>query len=352
LRERIWNIERNAEVKLLEFQENLFMKGAAMIKRELPLLSFLLATALIVFGAVSVNAELGPEAWLGIYTQTVDNDLKEAFDLDREYGVIVKMVVPGSPADEAGLRQSDIILRFDGHKLTDSDELIRYMRRQKPGDEVTIDVVRKGEEKSVAVVLGTRDDDRDLDKDMMKNLPPTLSYYDKSLNLYRSSLSDSYIGVTLENLNYQLGEYFGVKDGKGALITEVMDDSPATKAGLKAGDVIIEIDGTEVDEPSDVREGVREKEEGESLDLKVLRNRDEMAFSIEVESSPDDFLWHGTVPDFDEDLFVLPRMKGLFRGTFDEDLPDAVEMKEWMKELEEEMEELREELRELRKKLE
>ncbi|UCD94124.1 MAG: PDZ domain-containing protein, partial [Candidatus Zixiibacteriota bacterium] len=298
-----------------------------------------------------VNAGPGPDAWLGIYTQTVDDDLKEAFDLDRDYGVIIKMVVPGSPADEAGLRQSDIILRFDGRRLADSDELVRYVSRREPGDEVKIDIVRKGREKSITVALGSRDDDRDAERYILKNQIPGLNHYYKSFQMYKSSLSDSYIGVTLENLNSQLGEYFGVKGGKGALITEVTDDSPAGKAGLKAGDVIVEVDGTEVDELSDVQEAVREKEEGDKVSLKVLRNREQMEFSFEVEESPDDFFWHGTVPDTDEDFFVLPRMKGLFRGTFDEDLPDAVEMKEWMKELEEEMEELREELRELQKKL-
>jgi serine protease Do len=322
-----------------------------MAKRKPAVFSSLLAALLLIFGATGVNAGPGSDAWLGIYTQTVDDDLKEAFDLDRDYGVIIKMVVPDSPADEAGLRQSDIILRFDGRKLADSDELIEYVSQQKPGDEVTIDIVRKGQEKSITVALGSRDDDRKAERYILKDQLPGLNHYDKSFHMYKSSLSDSYIGVTLEDLNPQLGEYFGVEEGKGALITEIMEDSPAGKAGLKAGDVIVEVDGREVEELSDVRDAVRGKEEGEEISLRVLRNRDRMEFSFEVGKSPDDFFWYGTVPDIDEDFFAFPRMKGLFRGTFDEDLPDAVEMKEWMKELEEEMKELREELRELHEKL-
>ena len=322
-----------------------------MAKRKSVVFSSLLAALLLVFVAAGINAGRGSDAWLGIYTQTVDDDLKEAFDLDRDYGVIIKMVVPDSPADEAGLRQSDIILRFDGRKLADSDELIEFMNQQKPGDEVTIDIVRKGQEKSITVALGSRDDDRKAERYIMKDQLPGMNFYNKSFQMYKSSWSDSYIGVTLENLNAQLGEYFGVEGGKGALITEVTEDSPASKAGLKAGDVIVEVDGTEVEELSDVRDAVRGKEEGDEISLKVLRNRDSMEFSFEVEKSPDDFFWYGTVPDTDEDFFALPRMKGLFRGTFDEDLPDAVEMKEWMKDLEEEMKELQEELRELQDKL-
>lgn len=314
---------------------------------------------LMALPVLSLTAQAGhhSDAWLGIYTQTVDDVLKEAFDLDSDYGVVVKMVIDDSPAEEAGLKQGDIILMFDGEKLTDADQLVASVKNHDPEDEVKILIARKGKELELVAELGSRSKYEDAERYYKKALKLAPQVYSKTYKLDKFSLSDTYIGVTLENLNYQLGEYFGVKDGKGALVTEVMDDSPAAKAGLKAGDVIIKVDGEEVDKLSDVKEAVSDKDEGDKIELSVLRNKNQIEFALEVEESPEDFRHLENVfmiPDFDDDIITLPnlpKMKGLFRGDFDFDVPDMSELQEELEELEEELEELREELKELQEKL-
>jgi serine protease Do len=314
----------------------------------------ILSAVIIALPSAFITAQTGrdSDAWFGVYTQTIDPDLKEAFNLDSDYGVIIKMVVPDSPADKAGVRQGDIILRFDGKKVGTAEDLVDFVGAREPGDEVDVRVIRKGKEIVLTAELGKRDYYEKYDDDLRKYsaaVPRTLL---KTYKFDKFSFADTYVGVTLENLNTQLGEYFGVRDGKGALIVEVIPESPAEKAGLKAGDVIVKIDGKEVDELSDVKDVVSSSKKGDRLKLMVLRDRQEKEFTLEVEETPDDFdFLGGWTPDyiFDDDYLFVPRMKGLFRGNFEDRLFDREELEKSIEELKREMKNLRRELDDLKK---
>jgi len=326
-------------------------------KSLLVILAVLMTLPVLVFGSRYNHPH---DAWLGIYTQTVDKDLMEAFDLDVDYGVVVKMVLSDSPAEKAGLHQGDIILKFENEKLIDSDDLVNLVGNYESGDDVEIVLIRDGEKKTLTVELGDRSDYDNYGK-ALDNYNNTYSTIDKNKpNSYswnyrfdKSTYSDTYIGIGLENLNSQLGEYFGVQNGKGALITEVMEDSPAQKAGLKAGDVIIEVDNDEVDDLADVQDAVGEADEGDEIEVAILRNKKKIELTLEVVESPEHFYSAPNIvlPDIDDDFLFIPRMKGLFRGNFDDDFFDARDMEEWRENLEKEMKELRKELKELKENL-
>jgi serine protease Do len=317
----------------------------------------ILSAVVIALPSAFLTAQAGRDSdvWFGVYTQTIDPDLKEAFDLDSDYGVIIKMVVPDSPADKAGVKQGDIILRFDGKKVGTAEDLVDFVGAREPGDEVDVRVIRKGKEIVLTAELGRRDDYEKYDDDLKKYsaaVPRTLL---KTYKFDRFSFADTYIGVSLENLNTQLGEYFGVRGGKGALIVEVTPESPAEKAGLKAGDVITKIDGKEIEELSDVRDAVSSSKKGDKLELTVLRDRQEREFTLEVEETPEDFGFLGRqTPDyiFDDDSLLVPRMKGLFRGNFEDRFLDREELEKSMEELKKEMKNLRRELDDLKKERE
>jgi serine protease Do len=304
-------------------------------------IAFLVLTALPAW-SVDAQSRVTTDSWMGVYTQTVDNDLKEAFKLESDHGVVINMIIPDSPADKSGLKRGDILLSFDGTQLTGSDQLVDLVGGHSPGDKVNIEYLRDGNRSETTITLGSRKDD---------NTPMSLGntgsiprVYSKSYTYNHSSMSDTYIGVNLESLNSQLGEYFGVKDGQGVLVTEVIEDSPAQKAGLKAGDVIIEIDGHSVAKPSDIREIVVETKSGDKLNLAILRNKDKMEMAVEVAETPDNLstLIPGlNPPDFDDfNLLFSPKMKGLMPGTFDNSTPDMESMQETLKELQEQMKEL------------
>ncbi len=301
------------------------------------------------------------DVWLGIYTQTVDKELKEAFNLGVDYGVIVKSVIPDSPADEAGLKQGDIILKFAGKKVRDADDLVESVSQHKAGDKIDIALIRDGDKKTLVAELDNRDDHDSYGK-AYNNYNRALQWFDKngpktySWRYQRddSKYSDTYIGLSLQNLNSQLGEYFGVEDGRGALITEVIAESPAEKAGLKAGDVIVEIDGNKVEGPNDVQEAVQEADKGDEIEVAVLRDKAEKTFKLEVAEAPDNLysMPNMMTPDFDNNYLFIPRTKGLFRGNFDNDVFDARDMQEWREGIEQELKELQKELNDLKDKLE
>jgi membrane-associated protease RseP (regulator of RpoE activity) len=94
------------------------------------------------------------------------------------------------------------------------------------------------------------------------------------------------LGVGIQTLGPQLGEYFGLGDRTGVLVTTVQDDSPAAKAGLKAGDVIVAVDGEDVEDPGDVSRAIREAEAG-PLAIRILREREERTVTVELPEPED-----------------------------------------------------------------
>ena len=314
--------------------------------RRLVFLGLIALLAVLPLWSAGVADKNPTNAWLGLYTQTVDKDLKEAFRLDVDHGVIVNQVIPDSPADKAGLKQGDIILSIDGAKLTGSDQLAVMVTGHKPGDQVKVEILRKGEQKVMTATIGERQGEEPA---KFFGDPGSLpQIYTKKYVKNRSSISDTYIGVNLESLNAQLGEYFGVKDDQGALITEVFEDSPAKKAGLKAGDVITQIDGKEVAEPADVQKVVGDKSKGDKLSLTIIRDRARLEMALEVAETPDNFYSFPDIqaPDIPKDMiwFSGP-MRGLLRGNFDDSSPDMEGMQESIKQLKKQMEELQQQMK-------
>ena len=332
-----------------------------MLKLKIPsragkgLISIVLATFLVSLVMLKIPSKAGMNfasakkyeektrrGWLGVYVQDVTKEIKEAMDLKSKRGVLVRDVVEDSPADEAGIRREDVILIFEGKELDDSDELIRVVRKTSPGDKVKLLIVRGGKEKTVSVVLGKvpRDDLR------MLELIPGLEYHKFKPYSYSFSIfSGGRIGVKVQDLNEQLGEYFGVRDGEGALITQVDEDGPAYEAGLRAGDVIVEVDGEEIEDVDDLMDVISDKEEGDKVKIKIVRDRKPKNFTVEVEETEEE--WSSVYLKGLEKLKVLPEKFHEPRVFWEEE-----EFREHKEELREELEELKEELEELREELE
>jgi len=298
-------------------------------------------------------------AWMGVYTQTLDDDLIDAFKLPVDYGAIINKVVDDSPADKVGLEEDDIIISFGDKKVRTSEDLVDFVREQNPGDKVKLVIIDEdGNKKDVEIELGrkkssslrefawTGDDDNDEDNDKLR-------YF------FFSDGSYPYIGVSLSELSDQLGEYFGLKDGEGVLITEVEEESPAAKAGLKAGDVIIAVDSEEVEDAGDVQEIIREKEVGETAEIAVLRDRKKELVKVEVGETEGraNFgnTWNLHIPDLPAIDVYTPKMKGLYQSLDKLDRDDfefeSDEFQKEMKELKKELKEMKKELKVIQEKL-
>jgi serine protease Do len=94
--------------------------------------------------------------YLGVRVQEITRDMQRARDLPNTQGALINSVADGSPADRAGIRRGDVIVRVDGNEISDPDELIREMRDEDPGARVTIVVVRDSSRKTFDVTLGRR----------------------------------------------------------------------------------------------------------------------------------------------------------------------------------------------------
>jgi len=318
----------------------------------------LVATIVLLATVSLVWAGSRSTAWLGVYTQSVDADLAEAFALMVDHGVIVNEVIKDSPADEAGLREDDIIISLDGDRIRDDEDLIDLVSDQDPGDEVVLIIFRDGKEKEIKVVLGKRprswrrhDDSRWFSSPRAPRAPKAYSYYFDSFDH-----EYPYVGVTLLEVSKRTAESLGA-DGFGVLIDDVEEDSPAEKGGLMPGDLIVAIDGEEVYEPSDVRDIIRSLDEGDVARVEIVRNHDRVTLEVEVKLDGGGTFYGGPgflrlsdPPDID---FSFPKMKGLrFGHNSDLDYFYSKEFHEEMEELEKEMARLKKELRSLKKSLE
>lgn len=336
-----------------------------------------LLCGLLILIAMSTMADQTADTWLGVYAQTIDDDLMEAFGLDNNRGALIKQVIPGSPADQAGLEQGDIIIKIGNKKLIDSKDLSETVLGFNPGEEVDIIIIRDGKKETIAATLGSGgsknyeagkifkwfakphhgESYRDIPHHgSSHNCNPLCGESHSKSNFYKfveSDYNNTYIGLNLESLNEQLGEHFGVKNGNGILITEILEDSPAEKAGLKAGDVIIKVDGAKVAEISDIQKAVREKKEGEEIEIAFLRNKKKKKLSVEVAEAPASYaeLLIPNLSNQDKFHFFAPEMNEMFHGDWDRENFSSDANKKAMKKMQSEIENLKKELQEIKNKI-
>jgi serine protease Do len=164
--------------------------------------------------------------YLGVMIQDVTPALAKEFSLKDDQGALVGDVVPKGPADKAGLKNGDVILEFNGKPVKDSRHLKLEVARAKPGEMVPVKILRENDSKTLKVTL--------------RELPATEKL--AKAESTDAEETDALHGVTVTDLSAQARRQFNVpREIQGALVTDVDPGSAAAEAGLKPGDVIIEI---------------------------------------------------------------------------------------------------------------
>jgi serine protease Do len=227
------------------------------------------------------------EGWLGVMLQPLTGDLSEAMNIGKDVqGVVVNEVVEGSPAEAAGLAKGDVIIEIDGATITSTDNAIAQVRGHAPGDKVKIVVLRDGKREVVTAVLGEREDSG-------KEAEATKDYYNIKIprveRIFEKLGGDrgGYLGVTVHDMSADLGSYFGVRCCEGVLVLDVLEDTPAQYAGLRAGDVIIKIGDQEVGSTTELLQALGDVAPGEKVDVVFKRSRETRRVEVEVAESPD-----------------------------------------------------------------
>jgi serine protease Do len=185
--------------------------------------------SLIQYGKVT-------RGYLGVRIQDINPTLARQFHLKNDHGALVADVSPNSPAEKAGLKSSDVITKFDGKDVLDSRHLKLEVARVAPGQKVDVTVLRDGSPETLSV--------------RVKELPGSEAVAKNDDN--NSDTSDTLKGVAVTDLDSQARQQFSIPEKvKGAVVTQVDPGSAAAEAGLKPGDVIMEINRHSVKDADD-----------------------------------------------------------------------------------------------------
>ncbi|NIN63514.1 MAG: PDZ domain-containing protein [Anaerolineae bacterium] len=195
-------------------------------------------------------------------------------------GALVIVVQEGSPAEEAGLQEGDIILAVDDEEVSPQDTLRELIRAHDVGDTVELQIEREGEERTLTATL-----DEDPDEEGAAYLGVRVTPFPRGIGFLRKGEGRVPLLPHLEG--------FPVVPGveilpRGLLVIRVAANSPAEEAGLSTGDIILDVDGEEVSDFDILREAVRAGEPGDDLTLSVLRDGEEREISITLGEHPDE----------------------------------------------------------------
>ena len=227
-------------------------------------------------------------AWLGVNLKDVTAEKARDLKLPGEYGALVEHVDADSAAAKAGLHKGDVIVEFAGERVRSEAQLRRLIRETPAGRTVSLQVIRNGQAQTLSAKLEARKNQFYFQTPEVNipeiNVSPGFGEPFKAFGLMFDSGKPS-LGITGEELSTQLATFFGVKQGKGVLVSEVVMGSPAATAGLKAGDVIVAVDGKDVATVTELRKALEIKsgEEKRKLTLTVVRDRHEQSVPVELE---------------------------------------------------------------------
>jgi len=236
------------------------MKPMCRMTGPLPLTLFVLS-----FFCTDANAAAAKDpAYLGVSVENLSRKEKE--EMKASFGVRIAGVEKDSPAEKAGILEDDVIQYYGKEKIRTTGDLITRVRESAPDTTVQIKLVRKGLVKEMAVKVGKRES----------------GWGERRIRL-KDGGNKAWLGVRLHGLNDDLAGYFRVNPDEGALILQVEGKSPAEKAGLKAGDVIVRIGKEKVYEPGDVTDILRDFKPGDKIEVAVIRQGRETVVQAELE---------------------------------------------------------------------
>lgn len=172
--------------------------------------------------------------WLGVYPRDITRDEAEMVGLDEAIGVYLDEITPGSPADISGLRRDDVVISLDGEKVTDARDFRLKVAAADQGDEVSLEVLRRGRLRDVTVVLGDRES-------ALSGSMPGYRSQEPEDEGSADGLSDDWLGIRVADCTRELTERFGVDYHDGAIVVTVQQGSPADIKGVVPGTIIVEV---------------------------------------------------------------------------------------------------------------
>ena len=176
---------------------------------------------------------------LGVTTQPVTSEIASSLGLAQVHGALVNSVVAGSPAEKAGLRRGDVITAINGESIRSGNDLRNEVSQLQPGTATRLSIVRDGKEQTVNVTVAERED-------------TTAQPEDRD-----AAGSSTGFGMTVEPLTRDRARELGIAATSGVVVVDVQSGGRAADAGIRAGDVIVEVDRKPVSDAEGLRAALK-----------------------------------------------------------------------------------------------
>lgn len=202
------------------------------------------------------------KGFLGVGVRNINSDFKEKLDLKDEDGALVISVASGGPSDKAGIKTYDVIISFEGKQVKDMNNLIRLVSATPVGTDAEVVVIRNGKEKTFHIKLGERPSSDEL----------TGEDRTSRLNL----------GLELETLTPEKAERYRISVSEGLLVVDVDFNSAAAEAGIRQGDVILEVDREKILTVEEFNKKLQNYEPGDKIMLLMNRSNTIIATTLRI----------------------------------------------------------------------
>jgi serine protease Do len=193
---------------------------------------------------------------LGVWIQDLNEDLAGKFGISEIKGALVSDVIEDSPAEKAGIQTGDVIVRYNDREVEDASRLRNMVAATAPETKVELEIIREGESKTISVVIGTQPGE--------------------SL----SEVKKTELGLSVDDLTPEVAKELGVEKAEGVVVTEVEPGGPAEEAGVRRGDVIVELDRQAVKNVEEFNEALAKSEEETNVLLLVRRGKQSRYFAV------------------------------------------------------------------------
>jgi len=174
---------------------------------------------------------------IGMNPKGITPELAKSFGLEKNTGVLIAEVLEGTPAEKAGLKSGDIILKTNGKDVEDNVSFRNSVSLIKPGTKIKLTILRGDKEKEITVEIGSKAD---------------------SLLAKGSSEIGQKLGLQVQDLTIELARRFGYKPGTGVIVTEVVTSSSADRAGIEPGMLILSVNQQEVNSVKEFNDALKE----------------------------------------------------------------------------------------------
>jgi serine protease Do len=349
-----------------------------MMKKLIATLVLILAGSCVVFGSSGSPEVFGfssedmfSGSYLGVDTRDISADRLGALHLKEEAGVEVTLVDQDAPAGKAGIKEHDVILSINGNKVESVEQLRRMIREVAPGRTVAVGISRNGQPITLKALLADRKhsfamgpNNFHFEVPAVPAVPaipaipaiPEIAEWDAPVSVVVVH-SSARSGLMVENLTPQLGDFLGVKDGQGVLVRSVEKGSRAERAGFRAGDVVVKVNGEAVHDSGDFSHALRGRTK-DTVPVNIIRDKKGQTLTLTLPERKQTGSIEETKSSSDEDAEIIdvqamnielakikPQVELAIERVKPEIAKVQVEMRKQAREIRKQVEEIKKEMR-------